>query len=148
MQKWFKLIGLCVFVRSSFWGISYIVGNITEQKLIVGNSERFWDILKKEQALSESVCKCQDLIKLTLPPSQCCCSLIYVFKEIKSMGNFSSISEVINAISGIQSLAVKNFLCSISFVFCILKMQSLIPWNILFRIGFPSLCTYFFSSPY
>lgn len=55
------------------------------------------------------------------------CVRVCVFKKILNMGNLCSISEVVNAISGIQSLVVKVFLCSpFSLLGAnILKMQSL-----------------------
>lgn len=72
------------------------------------------------------------------------CSLYMCLTGI-SMGNLCSILEVVNAISGIQSLTVKSSLCLSYFSWVsILKMQSLIPWDIIFLIRFPSLCTYFF----
>lgn len=111
--------------------------------------ERFRDILGKEQALSgESVGKYQYLIKLTLPPSQCWCSLtIYVFKKIKSVENLCSISRSCKCYIWYPEAGCKKFLgvtLSPIFLVSILKMQSHILWNILFQIELPSLCTYFF----
>lgn len=66
---------------------------------------------RKKQALSESVHKCQHLIKLILPPPQCWCSPdIHVFKKIKSVGSLSSISESHKCYIWYPELGSKKFI--------------------------------------
>lgn len=69
------------------------------------------------------------------------------FRKLKVWKICVAYQEVVNAISGIQRLAVKSSLVSLYlpfFLVSILKMQSHILWNILFQTELPSLCTSFF----